>query len=353
MPEGPLGNTGLARPNAGRLPEQHDRAQQLVGFLLGRGHQQAELVPVVGGRAAWSRASRHGPSPRRSANARRGDAVLYRAGVRLSTPGSAITLPHPIPAIDGEVWFFDGIRSERQLIETASLNLAHRWYLGYALDEPLPDHSSLTRIRQRLGIEIFERFFEKVVDLCQQVGLVWGRELYFDATKVAANAALTSLQPRFAVEAHLAHLFGLEDGKGHGEGGGEPEGEGGDAPAWLPVELTDEARAELAQRATVRQDWIGRAGRPHRAETSGTYRRTADFRVSTNDPEATPVPVGDGHTHLGYQDHYVVDGGRARVILAALVAPAEVQENQPALDLQWWARFRWKLWPRQITGDTK
>jgi transposase len=47
------------------------------------------------------------------------------------------------------VMFFEGIRSERKLIEAASLNLAHRWYLGYALDEDLPDHSSLTRIRQR------------------------------------------------------------------------------------------------------------------------------------------------------------------------------------------------------------
>ena len=45
------------------------------------------------------------------------------------------------------VMFFEGIRSERQLIGTASLQLAHRWYLGYALDEALPEHSSLTRIR--------------------------------------------------------------------------------------------------------------------------------------------------------------------------------------------------------------
>ena len=78
--------------------------------------------------------------------------------------------------------FFEGIRSERQLIETASLNLAHRWYLSYALDEKLPDHSSLTRIRQRLGIDVFQRFFEKAVDLCQEAGLGWGRELYVDAT---------------------------------------------------------------------------------------------------------------------------------------------------------------------------
>ena len=58
------------------------------------------------------------------------------------------------------IMFFDGIRSERQLIETASLNLAHRWYLDYAFDQALPDHSSLTRIRQRLGIDVFQRFFE-------------------------------------------------------------------------------------------------------------------------------------------------------------------------------------------------
>jgi transposase len=110
------------------------------------------------------------------------------------------------------VMFFEGIRSERQLIATASLNLAHRWYLGYALDEDLPDHSSLTRIRQRLGIEIFERFFEQVVDLCQEAGLVWGRVLYVDATKVAANADLDSLVPRFAYEAktHVADLFANE-----------------------------------------------------------------------------------------------------------------------------------------------
>ena len=96
----------------------------------------------------------------------------------------------------------------------------------------------------------------------------------------------------------------------------------------------------LAEQAAVGHDWIGRAGRPDRATTRGAYRRTADFRVSTTDSDATPTPLGEGRTHLGYQDHYVVDGGRARIILTALVAPAEVQENQPALDLLWRARFR-------------
>src|SRR5919199_4502801 len=76
------------------------------------------------------------------------------------------------------IMFFEGIRSERQLMETASLNLAHRWDLGDHLDEPLPDHSSLTRIRQRLGVDVFQHFFERVVELCQQSGLVWGEERF-------------------------------------------------------------------------------------------------------------------------------------------------------------------------------
>src|SRR5215510_13356707 len=80
----------------------------------------------------------------------------------------------------------------------------------YDLGEPLPDHSSLTRIRERYGVEVFRRFFEAIVEQCQQAGLVWGKELYIDGTKVEANASLDSLKPRFSVEAHLSHLFETE-----------------------------------------------------------------------------------------------------------------------------------------------
>jgi transposase len=57
------------------------------------------------------------------------------------------------------VMFCAGIRSERQRIATARLHLAPRWYLGSALDEARPDPSSLTRIRQRLGVAIVPRLF--------------------------------------------------------------------------------------------------------------------------------------------------------------------------------------------------
>src|SRR5205823_7477530 len=107
------------------------------------------------------------------------------------------------PSIDPEVFFrlqllmfFSGIRSERQLMEQVSYNLAMRWYAGYNLDEPLPDHSTLSRIRARLGLTIFRRFFETIVEQCIRAGLVWGEEVIFDATKVRANASLDSLIPR-------------------------------------------------------------------------------------------------------------------------------------------------------------
>jgi transposase len=56
------------------------------------------------------------------------------------------------------VMFFQGIRSERQLMRQAADRLSVRWYIGYDLDEPLPDHSCLTRIRERYRVEVFRHF---------------------------------------------------------------------------------------------------------------------------------------------------------------------------------------------------
>jgi transposase len=243
------------------------------------------------------------------------------------------------------VMFFEGIRSDRKLIEAASLNLAHRWYLGFALDEELPDHSSLTRIRQRLGIDIFQRFFEKVVDLCQEARLVWGRELYFDATKVEANAGIPSLVPRFYFEAttHVADLFA-----------DEAEDEAPQANIDLPpgiVALPMEPDGAPAEGDPPWRLLEERRLDPSRPSHRG-YRRTSNFRVSPTDPDASPM-WDWGAIRLGYHDHYVVDGGKARIILAALVTPVDVMESQAMRDLLWRVCFRRKIWPHQVTGDAK
>jgi len=66
------------------------------------------------------------------------------------------------------VMFFEDIRSERLLMRQVADRLSVRWYIGYDLDEPLPDHSTLSKIRQRYGLDVFRRFFEAIVQRCQE-----------------------------------------------------------------------------------------------------------------------------------------------------------------------------------------
>ncbi len=106
------------------------------------------------------------------------------------------------PSIDPDVLFklrlfllFEGLRSERQLLRVLADRLRLRWYLGYDLAEPLTDHSSFTRLRERYGQDALRRFFEVIVEQCVAAGLVWGKELYIDATKVGANADWVRLFP--------------------------------------------------------------------------------------------------------------------------------------------------------------
>jgi transposase len=284
------------------------------------------------------------------------DRVLDLAFVRDLVRGTYA--PAGRPSIDPVVFFrlqlilfFEGLRSERQLLRVAADRLSLRWYLGYDLGERLPDHSSLTRIRDRYGLEVFRRFFEAIVERCQAAGLVWGKELYTDGTKVEANAALHSLRPRFYVEAHLRRLFGdAEDDAAPAE----DDAAGGPAVVAPPPILPTVAPAGMAEANAGRHDWLAEGGRQDRQPTVGRVRRRserrADLEASTTDPDATAMDTAGG-VRLGYKTHYVVDGGKARVILAALVTPAEVRDNQPAADLLWYARFRWGLRPRQATGD--
>ena len=247
------------------------------------------------------------------------------------------------------VMFFEGIRSERQLMRVVADRLSVRWYLGYDLHEPLPDHSSLTRIRERLGLPLFQRFFAHVVELCQRAGLVWGRELFFDATKIRANAAVESLVPRWYAEAK-AHLGGLF---GDRPGAVPVEPNEGEAPTRLPFAGLPAAEQRCAEGNQTTWRLLDQLRLdPARPATRG-HPRTTDARVSTTDADAAPMRAYRGQrTRLGYHDQYVVDGGRSRVILAALVTPADVMENQPMQDLLWQVRFRWHLHPRRVVGDT-
>jgi hypothetical protein len=179
---------------------------------------------------------------------------------------------------------------------------------------------------------------------------------------VHANASLDSVKPRFAVDSHLRELFSTgEEGKPEQPPHVEqlpPTSEAapsppetireeatpqssasvspsslcestGAAPVPLPICLEDGMREDLTRANEQRHDWIEQSGRPQREVTRGSYRRMADYVVSTTDPDATLMPTKGEGRHLGYHTHYVVDGGKSRIILAALVTPSEVMENQP------------------------
>src|SRR5215208_5189047 len=145
--------------------------------------------------------------------------------------------------------FYEGIRSERELMRIVSESLSVRWYVGYDLHEPLPDHSSLTRIRDRFGLSVFREFFERIVEECVEAGLVWGEELYFDATKVDANASLDSIAPRFYVEEHLGEVFptGEEPPNAEQEDDVRTASEQRESPVAEPYELPSVGNKALAE----------------------------------------------------------------------------------------------------------
>ena len=195
------------------------------------------------------------------------------------------------------VMFFEDLHSERQLMRVVCDRLSVRWYLGYDLHKSLPDHSSLTRIRERFGLEIFRRFFERIVEECIAAGLVWGEELFFDATKVEANASLDSAGSRALLEGRL---------EGHLEATFPEEASPARDEAVAELGPADrKERRELARANADRHRWIEKNGRQERGVVRRGCTRMADLRVSTTDPDASPMhQKKKGASRLGYQTHY-------------------------------------------------
>jgi transposase len=109
------------------------------------------------------------------------------------------------PSIDPEsalrlmlAGYFQGIVHDRKLMREAQVNLAIRWFAGFRLDETLPEHSSLTKIRQRWGPERFKKIFQKTVQMCIEAGLVNGETVHIDSTLIRADVSWESLTTEYA-----------------------------------------------------------------------------------------------------------------------------------------------------------
>ena len=123
------------------------------------------------------------------------------------------------PGIDPEVavrlmlaGFLLGIVHDRRVMREAAVNIAIRWFVGYGVHEALPDHSSLTRIRQRWSAQRFRQIFERTVQACIAAKIATGKVVHIDASLIRAHVSWEALAVRH-IEAVAEADEELRDGR--------------------------------------------------------------------------------------------------------------------------------------------
>jgi len=150
------------------------------------------------------------------------------------------------------------VRSERELMNTIPLRLDWLWFLGYDLENEIPDHSVLSKARARWGFKSFKSFFERIVWQCVEAGLVEGNKLFIDTSLIDANASNNSVIDRQHLKRYLNDSYRCLE------------------------ERLDEVQDEKTTPANSRY-------------------------VSTTDPDASVTRHGSGRSKLRYKTHRGVD----------------------------------------------
>ena len=107
------------------------------------------------------------------------------------------------------VGYFEGIDSERGIAWRATDSLAIRGFLRLAVDEPSPDHSTISRTRRLIDLDTHRAVFTWVQQRLVEEGLLTGKTNAIDATTLEANAAMRSIVRRDTGESYQAFLTGL------------------------------------------------------------------------------------------------------------------------------------------------
>jgi transposase len=170
-------------------------------------------------------------------------------------------------------YLFD-IRSERRLIEEITLNLAYRWYIGYDLDEAVPDHSIFSKARERFGKKLFLNIFEEILKKCINLGLVSNEAILIDSTVVKANASAQSL-----VDIDLS-----------------PE------DYWKKLDQKEKPKKKLTGKQFTGEVDKNKIGKRRRDEN-----RTSLRKKSTTDPDATMFFRPGQGSALSYKAHFSSD----------------------------------------------
>lgn len=175
------------------------------------------------------------------------------------------------------VGFFEDLPSERAIAARCADSMSIRAFLNYELDEQTPDHSSFTVIRQRLGLDLYERIFNLSLQALREHGLLRGKNLGIDSSVIEANASLRALVHRNTEEQYWDYVKRLA-----AESGIDPD----DAAA---VRKFDRHRPGKGSN----QEW-----------------------VNPNDPDAKIGRTKDGATDMIYKPEAVVDLDTGAIVRA-------------------------------------
>lgn len=185
---------------------------------------------------------------------------------------------------------FQDITKDRRLMREAQVNLAIRWFAGYRLHERLPNHSALTKIRQRWGEELFRTIFDRTVTQCIEAGLVTGETVHIDATLIRADVSWESI-----VDRHVERVINENEEAADGPDDTEPPS----PPAPLPPERS-------------------RTKRPK--------------KYSTTDPDATLTTSRKSmRLEPSFKQHTAVDDA-AGIIVDVAVTTGEASEGKQLLE---------------------
>lgn len=189
------------------------------------------------------------------------------------------------------VGYFEGLGSQRGIAWRCADSLSLREFLGIRLGEDTPDHSSLTRVRDRLPLSVHTAVFQFVLRVADERGLLKGKTVGVDATTLEADAAMKSIVRRDTGEDWQEYVRRLMQEAGQIEEGEEPTAE--------EIARFDRKRKN---KKVSNQEW--------RSET---------------DPDSRITKMKDGRTHLAYKAEHVVDLD-TELILAAEVYHADAAD---------------------------
>lgn len=171
------------------------------------------------------------------------------------------------PSIDPEVVLrlfllqaLEGITHVRDLMRQVQVNLAYRWFIGYQMDEKLPDHSTLSKALDRIGDQVFNELFERSIAKCKRSGLIEGKVLHVDATTIRAD--IDSNRVNKPGSSDVDARFGKFPGKRTAPGYKQHTVADGKARVVLSLSVTPANRAETNEALLVIDEATSRLDSP-------------------------------------------------------------------------------------------